>query len=91
MDHKSLWQFTFDGALGGGRKESGDDEQRRQKRGRRHSDRYPAHRQLRRCPERERGSKEIVVRFMLEMSLKMSYVIATVPQLDTATYTCYGL
>ena len=77
MDHKSLKHFTFDGALGGGRKESGDDEQQRQKRGRSHSDRYPAHRQLRRCPERE--SKEIVVRFMLERSLKMSYVIATVP------------
>ena len=35
---------------------------------------------------KERESKKIVVRFMLEMSLKMSYVIATaVPPPDTAT------
>ena len=27
MDHKSRWHFTFDGAFGGGREESGDDEQ----------------------------------------------------------------
>ena len=33
MDHKSLWHFTFDGALGGGRKEAGDDEQQQQERG----------------------------------------------------------
>ena len=42
MDHKSLWHFTFDGALGGGRKEAGDDEQQQQERGWRHRDRHQA-------------------------------------------------
>ena len=42
MDHKSLWHFTFDGTFGGGRKESGDDEQQREQRGYRHPDRHLA-------------------------------------------------
>ena len=42
MDHKSLWHFTFDGAFGGGRKESRDDEQQRQQRRGRHFDRHLA-------------------------------------------------
>ena len=39
--------------------------------------------QLWRCPVRKK-SKEIFVHFMLKMSLKMSHVIAAVPQLNTA-------